>query len=646
MNKTLLFLSALVLCGSGIRAAAPELVSSDAQARPAMVQAKADEAPGKIEFRYYEDNETTGLAFTNLSNGEVWEAVQMPKDVAATYAGSKITSLNIITPTNKLASNVNYVRSITVYISTSRGGTPVYTQSANLGTVTNTLVNVALDTPYEITGDNDVWFGYYFTLNRNIANNNYYIATDGVPSASSAGAWIKANNEWTTCNEYGNLLIGAVVEGDNLPGDMATIAGLELDGYAENGSDLTFGVNVRNTGANELNSVELEYSFLGQTKTVQHTFTTPLAYYETAVVELSIPCNVVSSAGNILKVTALKANGVDNNSTKNVAETNVICYPAGAAVKYRQNVLMEESTGTWCPNCPLGIVSIETLKEKYTDGSFIPVAVHYDDDMQTTSYNQYFSLAGSSFPYYMLNRKAKGGFAQNNEYNVSRIEAAYNELTAMPAKAGIKLDLDWTSDKRTSIHATATSEFAFDITGTYRVAFIVVEDGVGPYDQLNNLTGTPGFGIFSTGGTKISWTFDDVARYIYGVFGMTDSSIVNPTGETPYTYDIDLSLSSVTDINNARIVAALLDANTREVVNAVEVALPGTSGVDNVVDEESAVSISTVMGGLTVSGADVTEVYTIDGRRAATAYGEASISLPAGLYVVKADNVVRKVIVK
>lgn len=643
MNKTLLFVSALALCGSSMLAQIPAFVKAPETVRIADVQARADEQARTMEFRYYESGEIDGLTANNLTSGEVWEAICMPKDVAALYAGSKVVSLNITTPLNKkTSSNANYVKNVTIFLSKGRTETPFYTQTADLGPYAGNLVNVKLDTPYDIAEGEDLWFGYYFTLTRNIANNQYYIPIDGIANSDSNAGWAKTGGSWQQVNDYGALLIGAVIEGDNLPQDKGVIAELTGADWAKQNQEYTFTATVKNTAANDMNSAEIEYTFNnGTAMTATRTFETPVASNAKGEVKASFVCN--ASGQNLpLSVKLTKVNGVAVEGTAMSKE--LLCFGPGAS--FKQNLLIEEGTGTWCPNCPLGIIMLESVKKTYTDGSVILVGIHSGDEMQTNTYNSVLAWGIPAFPQYLANRSISMGFYQSATYNLANFEAIYNEVTSAPAKGKIDLSLEWTSDARTSVHASAQSIFAFDFTGSYRVAFIVVEDGVGPYDQKNNLTGISGFGPFSTGGASVSWTYDDVARGIYDGFGLSASTITDPEADTYYNFEYDVPMTGVKNIENARVIAALLDTNTREVVNAVEVPLKGVAGVGEIAEDAAQVSVRAEMGAVVVNGAAETQVYTVDGRRVATAYGEATISLPAGLYIVKADKLVQKVVVK
>ena len=206
-------MSALALCGSSMLAQAYNLIPLPykAEVSAATVVPLADEAGLSMEYRLYQGTDIQGLQASGLSSGEVKLAVCMPAADAA-FAGNKITSLNIVTPPNAVdGRNANYVRDVTIFLSESRDGEPFYTQDAYLGLIAKTNVNVKLDTPYEIPADKELWFGYSFTLNRNIAVNQYYIANDGVPAANDNGSWAQLGGRWQSIAKYGSLKSPATI---------------------------------------------------------------------------------------------------------------------------------------------------------------------------------------------------------------------------------------------------------------------------------------------------------------------------------------------------------------------------------------------------------------------------------------------------
>lgn len=642
-------MSALALCGSSMLAQAYELIplQTEAPVASASVVPAADESGTSMEYRYYQGTGIQGLQASGLSSGEVRLAVCMPVADAASFAGNKITSLNVVTPPNAINKNANYVRDVTIFLSDSRDGEPFYTQEAYLGLISSEPVNIKLDTPYEIAEDEELWFGYSFTLNRNIATNQYYIAYDGVPTADDNGSWVQLGGRWQSIAQYGSLLIGAEISGDKLPTDKAFLSAIEGNNWAEQNRAYTFKVGVMNKGANVLNSAEIQYSLNnGTTHTATGTFETPVATNTAGYFTASFNCT--EAGGEYpLEVKLTKVNGVELSNGSVLTKT-LDCYRTGSL--FMQNALVEEGTGTWCGYCPAGMILLETVKEMYPDGSAILVGVHASsktkEPMEADSYLNFIGWAFDGFPQYLVNREYKGSLTKSAEYNLQNFLSIYDKVRATPAKAKIDLFLEWTSDDRTSVHAETQTRFANTGTGTYKVAFIVVEDGVGPYTQANNYSSYEGFGQFTGGGTYVSTMYNDVARDIFNAFGLDDSAIVNPEADNYYGYSYEVSLANVSDISKARVIAVLLDNSTRKVVNAIEVPLTECVGVGNVEVADEHVSVRSEMGAVVVNGAAVTEVYTVAGTRVATAYGEASINLPAGLYIVKADKVVKKVVVK
>ena len=64
------------------------------------------------------------------------------------------------------------------------------------------------------------------------------------------------------------------------------------------------------------------------------------------------------------------------------------------------------------------------------------------------------------------------------------------------------------------------------------------------------------------------------------------------------------------------------------------------TSVEGIADDARDITIEVVDGNVIAEGANNVAVYTLDGRNAGTT------GLASGVYIVKADNVTRKVLVK
>lgn len=601
--------------------------------------------------------QNSAVYFTDQSVGdEVWQAVEISKANVEKFAGKRITAINIANPTNR--NYVNTLRNVTVFLTYDLNGTPFYTQDATLGSSGFEYSNISLTTPYTIEADKPVYFGYYFTHTTTTVSegNYYYVIVDAIPTDNLQGAWCKYKTGgqyvWDNVAEtWGSLCITADITGEDMPVDCAGVSAISCPSLVSANAAFTFTTTVRNLGANAISSIELEYSINnGEAQTKTFTPSNALNYFQD--VNLVIDDAVCPTSGGNIPVTAkvTKVNGVANNQVEGVSGTAYMdCLVEGAG--YSRNVVIEEATGTWCGWCPGGIVAMEYIREKYTDGSFICIGVHSGDQMQTSTYSQFINQWISGYPSYVISRKYSATFYNDAAANKEAMDNYYNELHGTLATCGVGIVA--TSDAST-VNVTANVEFAIDTDAEYRLAFVLVEDNVGPYTQANYYARAYGTGYTMDGweskDAEVSTIFNDVARGIYDCNGIAESLPADIKAGVNYTYEKSLSLSSLSNKDNFRVVALLINYSTGEIENAIQTTVVGGSGaagVESAVAEASALTIGATTGAVTFSGdyAEAT-VYTIYGAVVAKAHGESSVALPAGIYVVKADDIVAKVIVR
>lgn len=430
---------------------------------------------------------------------------------------------------------------------------------------------------------------------------------------------------------------------DENPENIARIVGHSV-GLQENlGTTSSLEVQVMNLCQKPLSSLEAQFVVGSQ---AAQTFTTSSLYYiaNQQWTPGSIParsfglalCNglEISQTGRLaINASPAKVNGNENPWVLPYT-TTLIVMPEGQG--YKRNVVVEEGTGTWCPWCVRGIVGMEYMTEKYTDGSYIGIAVHANDRMQATSYLPVIQSYYAGFPTAVVNRDGSIDPASQT------LEQAYQYYSAMRGAGKVELDIEKING--TTADVKATTEFA--LPGKYAIAYVVKENGVGPYQQQNAYAGggNGAMGGFEKKGNPCSVVFNDVAINIFDAFGIEGSLPENVETGKQYTDSYSVSLKGVGDIANTSIVAMIIDQETGLIINATEKKLKtvGISGVE----AEDAWQIEVEGGMISVNGNEDAEVYTIDGRRVASISAGNGASVDAGIYIVRVGGKSVKVFVK
>lgn len=305
---------------------------------------------------------------------------------------------------------------------------------------------------------------------------------------------------------------------------------------------------------------------------------------------------------------------------------------ADGSLIFPRKMVVEEWTGTWCGMCVSGIVGMQYMEENYGDENFIGLAVHSNDMMQAATYKDFIdNFIVTSFPGSVINRThVADPRPESLEYSYSRYG---HELTF--AKVAVSAVAPSTEDEEMEVAAMV--RFSKDFPDAeFMLTFVLSEDEVGPYSQYNTYSS----GILGEMGgwekmrSVVSTRFNHVVREAVDCLGITGSIPSQVEADTDYTYSTAISLSNIKNINNATLVALLIDGESREIVNADKMKL-AAAGVDGVGRRMEPV-IAVTHTGLRFEG-DITggTIHTLDGRCVAV-LGEATaeISLPSGLYIV------------
>lgn len=251
---------------------------------------------------------------------------------------------------------------------------------------------------------------------------------------------------------------------------------------------------------------------------------------------------------------------------------------------WHRNILVEEGTGTWCGNCPRGIVGMELMKEDFPD-SFVGISMHYaNSHSEPMGYQEYgrFLVDNdyiTAFPQAAINRVLSEIDPLNDAYLGGYYQLALQEATP----ATIACTAEYRNDYKT-VRLKATGILDMVEAGhEYGFSFCCIENDVhqpgDPYYSQANNYGNNAYGEFygyeKYAGriTPDSMWYQEVARYyVEQSFDGIRGSIATPLPGVPFEYSCDLDLpATVLNPDNLCYIAMIFDSTTGEVLNCVEV---------------------------------------------------------------------------
>lgn len=315
-----------------------------------------------------------------------------------------------------------------------------------------------------------------------------------------------------------------------------------------------------------VNSYTIGWNIDGQpggTTTIQ----TELLPNHSETITIDLPADIQGRTHDL----SVDVESIDGEPDAVPADNNApITISIPASTRYPRKIVMEEGTGTWCGWCVRGIESIKRLSEEYPD-NFIAIGMHSGDEMdQIDNYDPILSQI-ASFPSSLVNRM---GIYDPDYWTVKDI------IERQKDQADAKIEAKALFATRDSSTVTVETETMFGFSDTnsdYRIAYVVVEDGVGPYVQ-NNFYSNPSAPANSSDymdgwvhqDAKVKMQFNDVARGIYDDYAGISGSVPTTIAEgEAYKYQHTFTLpKTIQDPKNIRIVALLIYTKTGEIMNA------------------------------------------------------------------------------
>lgn len=341
-----------------------------------------------------------------------------------------------------------------------------------------------------------------------------------------------------------------------------------------------------------------------------------------------------------------------------------------------RRIVLEEYTGSECPNCPQGIRGIENIQMLYPN-VLIPITIRtYQSDalgLGMGAYSSEIGLDALGAPSAIIDRKEAGYpmLKVEDDYRFSGAGVTNTSGTGdercwldifrteyeTPAEVGLTFTSTLDADKKNAKVELYLANALNRYRAAYKVFAVITEDGLRTYQKSNVYTSTdPDFGEWGAGGKYGSDLLFDVeahgvARQTWGTTFTGTAGLFPAQMKAGQGYTAEFTVSvpeSIQDTDNCNMVVMIIDENN-QVLNANISKLNGSSAtdaVDSVLDEnESAVTGMTVYDGklyINASGEYTVAAYDQAGARilSAKAAGEAALPLNGykGILIVKATD--------
>lgn len=233
----------------------------------------------------------------------------------------------------------------------------------------------------------DLYFGY------TIEANGLIIGCDGSQAPTKAGCYIYDcdSRRWIQHTELGNMCIKCVISGENMPQNDAALVAIETAEYVKPNKAYTLVATVENKAMSPLNSFDF---VVKSGKDEYHVENIVLASALERGEKYTFFVNDVklSKAGTIdVEYTVENVNGVETDD--NVSDNVIVVKTVVADNLVDRVVLLENTTGDMCSNCPAGHNYIDAAMKEVGEDKFIWMAHHAGYNAGKYTSNQSDSIA-------------------------------------------------------------------------------------------------------------------------------------------------------------------------------------------------------------------------------------------------------------
>ena len=403
----------------------------------------------------------------------------------------------------------------------------------------------------------NTWFK--LGLNLDLTTNNWVLLVDDV----AQGSFANTQNQIATMdifpvnsNNGGNEVSGFYMDDVNytytgytlLAENGAPINITNITGLA--GQDKMPSVTVRNLGTTAITSFDLTIDYNG-TQITENVTGVNIASLATSTVDFTSSIALVAGTNDVTAtISNVNGTATDDDAAddiKNVSVNPVV--PAAGKL-----VISEEGTGTWCGWCPRGAVMLDNMSNNY-HGFFVGLAVHNGDPMTYEPYDTGMGFTG--FPSSKTDRGA--------DVDPSDIESIFLQRITVAPKAVLTNGAEVVENV---LKVSVSADFVSDISGDYRLAAVISEDGVtgtgADWNQSNSYAGGSsgvmgGYELLPSSVPASQMVYDHVARVILpGVNGLENSFPTTVTNGETKVVNFYFTIQPEWDMEKINVVSMLI----------------------------------------------------------------------------------------
>lgn len=599
---------------------------------------KATRADETVTFGYSGRPETAYKIEGAIENQYIYVVMQITPDDVQTLSGCKITGMSFYTGTGPKYMDPVTDTDVRLFVTDNPYKNPEFYQDEQISSKAFTNNKFKFDEPYVIEAGVPLYVGYRMKLTN---LEDFVFVVDQV-STQAPVSLLGGSTDEKMPTGYSNMApsFGAVcmnieVEGSNIPHNIVSLTSLSIPEYSQLGQKPVAMMDIYNHSDMIIPDIELKVDVTGESPyTIRLDFDDPLM--GTSSSNKTVELRAFATTGEKdVRITLVNINGEPFNTSLVGVNGVTTC----VTKSFERRAVVEEGTGNWCTYCPAGIVMMEGIKERFGD-KVGRIAVHCGSDpLKIDNYAEWVNQYALAVPVAVLNRYYK----QNPSQDIYAFNPDINMLTKNPSLLNPEIGEMTLSDDKKSATFESTVEFAVDTEDSFTVSLAITEDGLGPLPQGN---GYAGMGDIAPGNwgnlpSEVEMYYDDVARDLSSYPGELLSEHNIAAGDKiPFTFH--MSNMDKVEGDKFRAIMMVSNAKTGEVLNvAIREYSKANGGVSAI--EGGNIVVSTGKGSINIQGARNVAIFNLQGVKVAD--GNAS-GLAAGLYVVRADDNIRKVMVK